>query len=185
MHILLLLLIPAIFSFTGLPQKEQLILEIVILVILIPDIYLAIKNSPPFVPTFKRDLRIMLKLAHIKKGDIVYDPGCGDGRIVFAAAKKGALATGFEYAIPAYLWAKFFSLFYRRSHIVYGDFWKQDYSNADVIFCYLLPALMPAFHTKIWSQLKPGCRVVSNSFRMKDIEADETERGVHLYIKKR
>ncbi len=183
MHILLLLLVPVIISFSGMPLIDQILIQGIILVFLIPDIFLALRNSPPFVPTFQRDLRIMMKLAAIKKGDIVYDPGCGDGRIVFAAAKAGATAIGIEYAIPAYLWAKVRSFFYPGSTIVFGDYWKQDYRNADVIFCYLLPVIMPIFYKKIWPQLKPGCKVVSNSFKLHDLECTQSERGVYLYIK--
>lgn len=184
MHILLLLLVPVLVSFSGLPQMEQIIIQAILLLFLIPDVYLALRNSPPFIPTFGRDLRTMLSLADIHAGDIVYDPGCGDGRLVFAAAKAGAKATGFEYAIPAYLYAKVRSLLYPGSMIRYGDFWKQDYRTADVVFCYLLPVIMPQFYKKIWPQLKPGCKVVSNSFRMHDLTYDKAEKGIYLYVKK-
>jgi hypothetical protein len=176
MHILLLLLVPLALSLGHVSPLHQVIIEGVLILFLIPDLILAIRQSPPFIPTFGRDLKKMMTIAEIKKGDIVYDPGCGDGRLVFAAAAQGAKATGFEYA-------KQRSLFHKNSSIVYGDFGLQDYTNADVVFCYLLPDFMKKFYAKIWPQLKPGCKVVSNSFRIKDLTPAKSDRSVYLYIK--
>ncbi|UPA22850.1 class I SAM-dependent methyltransferase [Candidatus Peribacteria bacterium] len=183
MHILLLLLVVALLSWSNIDLRTQIIVETVILIFCIPDLILGFRKSPPFIPSFKRDIRLMMRFAAIKKNDVVIDPGCGDGRLVFEAARQGATATGYEFAVPAYLYAKIRSFFHPRSSIRFGDFWKQDYSQADVVFCYLLPDTMKQFYTKIWPQLKPGCRVVSNSFSMKTLKPDKSEQGIHLYIK--
>lgn len=183
MHILLLLLVVVLLSWSNVDLRIQIVIQTVILIFCIPDLILGFRKSPPFIPSFQRDVRLMMRFAAIKKHDVVIDPGCGDGRLVFEAAKQGAKATGYEFAVPAYLYAKIRSLFYPGSSIRFGDFWKQDYSKADVVFCYLLPDTMKLFHANIWPQLKPGCRVVSNSFAMKTLKPVQSEQGIHLYIK--
>lgn len=183
MHILFLLAVPVLLSLSTLPLFTQILLQAVVLAFLIPDIFLAFRNSPPFIPTFGKDLRKMMALADIQKGDRMYDLGCGDGRLVFAAGAKGAKATGIEYAIPPYLYAKLRSFFHAGSTILFGDFWTRDYRDADVIFCYLLPETMQKFYAEIWPQLKKGTRVVSNSFKMKNLTPLRSEGGVHLYVK--
>lgn len=183
MHVLALILILFAIAHSGLPFETRTILQAIVLLFWIPDIILILRKSPPFVPTFGKDLRIMLQMADIKKGDLVIDAGCGDGRLVFGASKKGATAIGYEMALPAYMYAKVRSWFFPGSAIHYGDLWKQDYAKADVVFCYLLPELMQQFHKKIWPGLKPGCKVVSNSFTIKNLTPEKSEHGVHLYIK--
>ncbi len=183
MHLLLLLPVLLAISQLHLQPLNLSIVYGVIAIFFIPDLILSLRKSPPFVPTFKRDLKTMMDLANIKKGDIVYDPGCGDGRLVFAAAKRGAKATGYEFSIPAFAYAWVHSFIHPGSTIRYGDLWKQNYRDADVIFCYLLTETMVPFKIIIWPQLKPGCRVVSNSFRMKEMTPEKTEKGVFLYIK--
>jgi cyclopropane fatty-acyl-phospholipid synthase-like methyltransferase len=167
-----------------LPPSEGNILWLVLAVaIIIPGAY-ATYTGAPFVPTSQKTLRKMIELAKIKKGEKVYDLGCGDGRLVFAAAKKGANAVGYEFSVPTFLWAKIRSLIYPRSSIQLRDFWKQNYKDADVIFCYLLTDTMQVFKKKVWPQLKPGTRVVSHAFRMKDIQPVKKEDGVVLYMKR-
>lgn len=183
MHILLLLFVVVLLSWSGINIKVQMFIEIVILLLCIPDLFLGFKKSPPFIPSMKREVRRMMEFAKVQKGETVIDPGCGDGRLVFAAADLGAHGIGYEFAVPAYLYAKIRSLFHPGSSIRFGNFWKQDYAQADVVFCYLLPDIMQEFHKKIWPQLKPGCRVVSNSFTMKNVKPVASERGVHLYVK--
>lgn len=183
MHILLLLLFVILLSWSGLDLQMQIVLEIAVLLLCIPDLLLGWRKSPPFIPSFRRDIRQMMKLADIQKGEQVIDPGCGDGRLVFAAASAGAQAIGYEFALPAYAYAKLRSFFHPRSTIRFGDFWKQDYSKADVILCYLLPDTMQQFQKRIWPQLKPGCRVVSHAFRMPEVTPVKSEAGIYLYRK--
>lgn len=183
MHLLILLPILIVISKLHLEPQTLSVVYGIIAVLFIPDVVLAFRKSPPFVPTFKRDAQTMITLASIKKGDVVYDPGSGDGRLVFAASALGAKAIGIEYSIPAFFYAWVRSLFHPGSRIRFGDLWKQDYRNVDVLFCYLLVETMESFQKIIWPQLKPGCRVVSNSFRMKDMTPTKTEKGVYLYVK--
>lgn len=149
-----------------LPQFSTL--EIVSIIILsIPTIYTMIVGAP-FVPTEMVQVRRMLKAAKIKKGAVVYDLGSGDGRLVHTAAKEyGAKAIGYEFSPLVWAWAKFLSLFWRSSaKLRFGDFWKADLSDADVIVCYLLPHSMKRMEKDIFPQLKPGALIVSHAFKI-------------------
>jgi predicted RNA methylase len=156
------------------------------LLLMIPAIpgVIAMSGAAPFVPTKKRILHAMIEFAEIKRGETVCDLGCGDGRLVFAAADKGAKAVGYELSVPTYAIAKLRWFFNRKGKILYSDFWKQDLSKMDVVLCFLTMETMVKFHDKIWPTLKPGCRVVSHAFRMKGIEAVKTGGGAVLYVKK-
>jgi SAM-dependent methyltransferase len=155
-----------------------------IVVLCVPIIRLAIMKAPPFVPTPKKDVRAMIELAHIRPGERAYDLGCGDGRVVRAAAAEGAIATGFELSAPTFLLAKALSIGKKNVRFHYANFWTQDYRDADIIFCFLLKAAMREFKAKIWPQLKPGARVVSYTFRLPDIEPEATRGAVYAYAKR-
>jgi SAM-dependent methyltransferase len=180
---LILVVLTTFVVSAGLKSIYLLIVLLIVEVVAFPGIRLLAQKAPPFVPTARKTVRAMLDMAAIEPGDTVYDLGCGDGRFVFAAVAKGAEATGYEYSVFVYLLAKFLSLFHPGSSIRFGDFWKKKYRDADVIFCYLLPEGMARFGREIWPTLKPGCRVVSNAFLLKDVVALEKREGAYLYRK--
>lgn len=177
-----LLLALTLALLTIVTQRDWPLLVFALVVLSLPGLW-ATKTGAPSIPTRKKVLDTMLHLARIKPGETVYDLGCGDGRIVFAAQKAGANAVGYELSLPTYLLAKLRSLTYPGSRIEYKNFWTQDYSDADVIFCYLLTSSMQTFKDKVWPNLKPGCRVVSHAFTMKDVAPQEEQDGVILYVK--
>lgn len=141
-------------------------------------------GQAPYVWTGKKTQETMLRFAAIRPGEKVYDLGCGDGRLVRAAARAGALAVGVEASLLTMLVAWIWSLPVRRARIRFGDLWAGDYRDADVVFCYMLVAAMERFEREIWPTLKPGCRVVSNSFRMKGVASEKEEDGVYRYVKR-
>ncbi len=145
------------------------------------------KKIVPYVPTPQPVVDRMIELAGVTKGDVVYDLGSGDGRIVISAAKKGARAVGFE--IDGDL-IKLSSDSIRqaglqdRAEIRQQDILTVDLSPASVITMYLLPDVNLKLKPNILSQLKPGSRVVSHSFDMGDWQPDKIERvdGRTLYL---
>ncbi|MBM4260247.1 MAG: methyltransferase domain-containing protein [Deltaproteobacteria bacterium] len=146
------------------------------------------KQIVPFVPSPQEVVDKMIELAGVKAGDVVYDLGSGDGRIVIAAAKRGAHATGFE--IDGDLVRKSEENIRAagvqdRAHIKQQDILTVDLSPASVLTMYLLPDVNLKLRPNILSQLKPGSRVVSHSFNMGDWEPDRTERVngriIHLW----
>jgi precorrin-6B methylase 2 len=141
----------------------------------------------PYVPTRPNVVSGMLKLANLKKGDVLYDLGCGDGRIVVAAAKQyGVTAVGFdidpERIAEANANAKNAGVS-DRVKFVNANLFKTDLSKASVITMYLLPTVNMQLRPKILA-LKPGTRIVSHAFDMGDWKPDKTEQvdGSTIYF---
>lgn len=153
-----------------------------ITLLILPGLYAAF-TSGPFVPSARKRHKTMLKLASLTDDDIVYDLGCGDGRLVFTASKEAKKAIGYDLSVPLITYGKIVSLFYPRATIRWGNIWRQNYDDASVIFCYLLPNAMKQFYKEVWPNLKSGTRVISNAFQIHEVEPDEVENKVYLYIK--
>ena len=145
------------------------------------------KKIVPFVPTPQEVVDKMVELAGVKKGDVVYDLGSGDGRIVITAAKKGAKAVGFEIDGDLVNQSRDNirnAGVQELAEIRQQDILTVDLSAASVVTMYLLPDVNLQLKPKILSQLKPGSRVVSHAFDMGDWKPDRTERveGRTLYL---
>jgi SAM-dependent methyltransferase len=154
--------------------------------IVLPGI-IATKSGAPFVPSNRTSMNAMIELADIKPGELVYDLGCGEGRLLRAAARKGARAIGYELSIPTYLVASLLCLGNPRIRIYPLNFWTRPLHDwdkeADVVFCYLLPVTMQRFEREIWPKLKPGTRVVSHAFEMNNMKPEQGRDGAYLYRK--
>ena len=135
------------------------------------------KREPdvPYVPTTEPAVDAMLKLAEVKKSDIVYDLGCGDGRIVIAAAKKyGARGVGIDINPQRIAEANANLKKAGVENLVRfeeNDLFLADFHEATVVTLFLLPNINLKLKPKLLEQLKPGTRVVSNTFDMGDWKA--------------
>jgi hypothetical protein len=117
----------------------------------------------------------MLELAKVTASDFLIDLGSGDGRTVIAAAKRGARALGIEYNPDMVALSKENAIAAKvgdRAQFVKADLFETDFSQASVITMFLLPDINLKLRPKILD-LKPGTRIVSNSFTMGEWEADE------------
>ena len=133
--------------------------------------------SVPYVPTPESVVAKMLEMVKLKKSDIVYDLGSGDGRIVITAAKKyGARGVGYdlnpqrikesnENARSAGVTD--------RVRFVQQDLFEADLSEATVVTLYLLPEVNLKLRPKLLRELKPGTRVASHNYGMGDWEPKE------------
>ncbi|MCD6369179.1 MAG: class I SAM-dependent methyltransferase [Thermoproteales archaeon] len=125
----------------------------------------------PFVPTPYSVARRMLELAEVKPGDVVYDLGCGDGRIIIMAAKEfGARAVGIEIRkdLVEQCLREILRLGLQdKVKIIHGDFFEVDLSEADVVTLYLLTSVNERLKPKLDRELRPGTRVVSHDFEIK------------------
>lgn len=127
-------------------------------------------SDVPYVPTPQPVVDKMLDMAKVKKGDVVYDLGCGDGRIVVTAAKeRGATGVGIDLNPVRIAEAKANAEENKVSDKVdfmVGDLFKSDFSKASVVTLYLLPSVNQRLRPQLWKQLKVGTRVVSHAFDM-------------------
>lgn len=131
----------------------------------------------PYVPTPENVVAEMLKLANLKAGDVLYDLGSGDGRIVITAAQKyGVKGVGVDINPERIKEAQENA---RKAGVEdqvtfrEGDLFEQDISKASVVTLYLLPAVNLKLRSKLFKELKPGSRVVSHSFDMGDWKPDK------------
>lgn len=132
-----------------------------------------------FVPTPQEVVDKMLELAEVKKGDIVYDLGCGDGRIVVTAAKKfGVKAYGFDIN-PERVKESLENVKTNKvEHLVTikeADIFELDLSEATVVTLYLLPDLNVKLMPQL-RKLKPGSRIVSHDFDMRGAKPLKVEK---------
>jgi ribosomal protein L11 methylase PrmA len=142
-----------------------------------------------FVPSPPDVVDLMLTLAKVEAGDVVYDLGCGDGRIVIAAVERGARGVGIDrdprriaeataHAEKAGVGA--------RVSFQEADFYQADVHDATVVVLYLLPSVNLELRERLLSQLRPGARIVSHAFDMEDWAPAQTAevegRQVLLWI---
>ncbi|MBA4147595.1 MAG: class I SAM-dependent methyltransferase [Verrucomicrobia bacterium] len=129
-----------------------------------------------FVPTPQEAVDKMLEMAEIKKGDLLYDLGCGDGRIVVTAAKKyGIRAIGVDIDPKRIAESRENVKKNNVGHLVeirQADIFELDLKDADVVTLYLLPSLNVKLIPQL-QKLKPGTRIVSHSFDMEGVEPVE------------
>jgi len=129
-----------------------------------------------WVPTPQELVDKMLDMAKVTPKDYVIDLGSGDGRTVITAAKRGSKALGIEYNPDMVELSKRNAAkegVGDKANFVKADLFESDFSQAQVITMFLLPSINIKLRPKILN-LKPGTRIVSNSFDMEDWKADET-----------
>ncbi|HKU13051.1 MAG TPA: class I SAM-dependent methyltransferase [Steroidobacteraceae bacterium] len=144
-----------------------------------------------YVPTPHEIVDRMLDIAKVRAGDVVYDLGCGDGRMVIAAAKKfGTRGVGVDLDPARIREARANA----RREGVEGmvtfrveDMFQTDISEATVVLLYLLPELNRRLKPKLFEQLRPGSRVVSHDWDMgRDWPPDQYVKlggdGIYLWI---
>jgi SAM-dependent methyltransferase len=140
----------------------------------------------PFVATPPDVVERMLSLAKVGPGDVVYDLGCGDGRIVVTAAKElGARGVGIDIDPIRIDEARTRAQregVSEQTRFDVQDLFETDMSEADVVTLYLLPQINLRLRPQLWRQLRVGTRVVSHAFRMGDWEPERTEQVANATV---
>jgi SAM-dependent methyltransferase len=133
------------------------------------------KPDVVYIPTPRDVVEMMLLLARVKKNDVVYDLGCGDGRIVVAAAKQyGCKAVGYDIdsqRVKASLRNVKKNRVETLVRIEQEDIFTLDLRPASVVTLYLLPELNVKLIPQL-EKLRPGCRIVSHDFDMEGMKPD-------------
>ena len=148
--VLCLLVVAGVHAQTPAPQKP-------------PDV--------PFVPTPEPVVAKMLEMAKVTSKDVLYDLGSGDGRIVIAAAKRGARAVGIDIEPSLVQQARSNAQAAGVANLVKfieGDIFDADIKEASVVSMYLLPDVNMRLRPKLLSDLKPGSRIVSHNYDLGD-----------------
>ncbi len=162
----------------GLPSLSGL-LTLSVLFLAIPIQSVAQDPDVPFVGTPQNIVDNMLKMAGVGAGDYLIDLGSGDGRIVIAAARLGAVGHGVEIDAELVEWSEEIAIdegVGERVMFVHEDIFETDISHATVVTLYLSPAVNLELRPVLLQQLAPGTRVVSHLFSMGAWQPDRTEQ---------
>ncbi len=134
----------------------------------------------PWLPTRQRDLDRIGAGLQLTPADVVYDLGCGDGRVVFYLARRfGAETHGVELGIPLFAWCMIKKIVTsaKRASFHYRNFFSVDVSRATVVYLFGQPGTLgQKMVAKLRSELKPGTRVVSYSFPLTGVTPERIDK---------
>lgn len=152
-------------------------------------IYSIIKTGVPFAKTPNDNIDIIFSELNLPAGAKIYDLGCGNGKVLFAAEKLGLIATGYELAIYPYLKSclkKFFTK--SKVKIFRKNFFLEKINDADAIFIFLVNTVMEKIGDKLNIELKPNTIIVSYGFELPGWSTTKTletkPSKTYIYIKK-
>ena len=178
----------------------QIVLLIIFLTIIILFVLWSIgnfKNKVPFVAASNGVLKDINSALCVKDDSVVYDLGCGDGRILFYLSRINSKAKyiGVENNLFPILLAKLGAFLNKKKtggsiEIIDNDFFKQDLSKATHIFTYLYPNIMDELLPKFQKELKPGTKLVSLAFKFTskpyneeiDLKRNKYKLGRKIYV---
>jgi hypothetical protein len=142
-------------------------------------------GGPPYVPTLTPQVKIALDMINLQKGQTLLELGCGDGKVLIAAAQRGWRAVGYEInpilALVAWLRTRRYG---KQVTVRWANMWQEDKwdRRADGIFVFILPRHMPRLDAKINSWQTKPLRLVSFAFEMPGKKAVKRDKqGVFLY----
>jgi SAM-dependent methyltransferase len=136
----------------------------------------------PYVPTLGPQVKAALELADLETGQTMLELGCGDGKVLIAAARQGIKVVGYELnpLLAAVAWLR--TRRYRRQvRVIWGDFWRRPWPEAEAIFTFLLPKYMTKLNKKVMQYEHKPVKLVSFAFRIPGRKADAEKSGVYLY----
>lgn len=136
----------------------------------------------PYLPTLKQQKQQALDLLDLKPGQTMLELGCGDGRVLLAAAKRGWRCVGWELNPLLALVARLVTWRYRdKVEVIWGDYWRAKWPPAEGIYGFILTKYMPKLDKKIRHDCKKPVKLVSLAFEVPDCKADRQVGGLFLY----
>jgi SAM-dependent methyltransferase len=136
----------------------------------------------PYLPTLTPQVHAALELADLKPGQTLLELGCGDGKVLIAAAQVGIYAVGYELnPVMAFIaWART-RRFRKHVKVVWGNFWTKEWPPTDAIFIFLLNRYMTKIDHRIRESSTEPVKLVSFAFRIPGKEISTERSGVFLY----
>lgn len=170
----------------------SLVFFVTFVVFIIMQFLAIFTTDAPFVPAPKEIGNDIINALELNSDSVLYDLGCGDGRILLKAAQKhpNIKAVGVDMGFIPYFLAKFKTRKYKNIQIKREDIFKTDISSATHIFLYLYPKVINELINNIRKQCKPGTKIVSCDFELENIpptqiiELNKTAspRGKRLFV---
>lgn len=148
---------------------------------------MTIVKGAPFMTSGKNPIRRIIALAEIKPGQKAADLGSGDGRIVIAMARAGAIAHGYEIN-PLLVWWSRRKIVREglsgKAFIHQKSFWNEDFSSFDLISIYGIGYIMKDLEEKLRRELPQGAKVAANAFEFPNWQYAKRDNGIFLYEQK-
>ncbi|HSW37853.1 MAG TPA: methyltransferase domain-containing protein [Candidatus Saccharimonadales bacterium] len=136
----------------------------------------------PYLPTLDPQVQAALELVALKSGETLLELGCGDGKVLVAAAEQGLKVVGYELnpLLAAIAWLRT-RRYRKRVKVVWGNFWTRTWPPTEGIFTFLLPKYMPKLDNKITQLNNKSIKLVSFAFKIPNREIKAEKAGVYLY----
>ena len=136
----------------------------------------------PYLPTLTPQVKAALKLANLKPGSTLLELGCGDGKVLIAAANQGMNAVGYELNPILVVIARLRTLKYRSNvRVIWGDFWHKPWPEAEAVFVFLLPKYMKKLDTKLAQYAVKPVKLISFAFEVPDKKPAVKSSGLYMY----
>ncbi|HEX5797030.1 MAG TPA: hypothetical protein VFX86_01420 [Candidatus Saccharimonadales bacterium] len=136
----------------------------------------------PYLPTLDRQRKTALDLLELKKGQTLLEPGSGDGRVLAEAARRGIKGIGIELNPIMVLVSLYVTRKYRKDvKIIWGNFWRKDWSEADGIYLFLIDKYIGRFDKRVKKLPKKPVKVASFAFKIPNKKPLREKDGVFLY----
>lgn len=133
----------------------------------------------PYLPTLRTQVEAAFELLNLRKGNTLLELGCGDGKVLVAAAQKGYKAVGVELNPLLFVISWLRSLPYRgQVRVIWGDYWRVEWPDSDGVFVFLVDKYMPKLDVKMKNYKKP---LASVAFKIPNREIAAQKSGVFLY----
>lgn len=143
-------------------------------------------TGAPYLGTTSDRLSRIIKIARVKPGEITVDLGCGDGRILIAFAKAGAIAYGYElnpFLVLFARWKIAKAGLSNKAHVIWRNFFHVSLSKFDVITVYGITYMMDSLKQKLKKEMNPNSRIISNCYRFKNSKPVRKHDFVYVYRK--
>ena len=137
----------------------------------------------PYLPTLGPQVKAALELADLEAGDTLLELGCGDGKVLIAAARQGLKAVGYELnpLLAAVAWVR--TRRYRKQvRVIWGDFWQKPWPPAEAIFVFLIPKYMAKLNKKVIQYSNKPVKLISFAFTVPGSRPSHNKAGVYLYM---
>lgn len=136
----------------------------------------------PFLPTLRPQITVALDLLDLKPGQTMLELGCGDGRVLVAAAERGITTVGYELnpLLAAFAWLRT-RRYGKQVKVICGNYWRLKWPQADAIFGFILPRYMGKLHKKVIQYTYRPLLIASFAFPIAEKKPAKIEQGVYLY----
>ena len=163
-----------------------ILLSVVFVFLFFLFLWLIWTKSVPYIPLTKKQLKAINRHIKLKSTDKIVDLGCGDGRVLRIFEKQGVKdLTGYEVNFLVYLLARIKNKISKsESKIYFKDFKKVNLSGYNTVFCYLSDYYMNSLKEKFDKELKPGTKIISYIFKIKDWHKPEIIKSGKIFVYK-